>query len=213
MRMVLLGAPGSGKGTQADLLKDKYLCAHISTGDIFRRNLKDKTELGVKAGEFMNRGELVPDEIVIGMVKDRLREPDASSGFLMDGFPRTIPQAEAFDAMLDELGTPLDAIILLDIDEEILVKRLTNRRTCRACGKIWNLLSMKTENKTVCSDCGGELYQRDDDAELVIRNRLKVYHDQTSPLVSWYAKTGKLYTIEASASPDETLKKIQAALG
>ncbi|GHT00100.1 adenylate kinase [Synergistales bacterium] len=213
MRMVLLGAPGSGKGTQADLLKDKYACAHISTGDIFRRNLLAKTELGVKAGEFMNRGELVPDEIVIGMVKDRLRESDAT-GFLMDGFPRTIPQAEAFGVMLEELKTPLDAVVLLDIDEEILVGRLTNRRTCRACGKIWNLLSMKGDNLSPgCPECGGELYQRDDDAELVIRNRLKVYNDQTSPLVSWYAKTGKLYTIEASASPDETLKKIQAALG
>jgi adenylate kinase len=211
--MVLLGAPGSGKGTQADLLKDKYACAHISTGDIFRRNLKEETELGVKAKDFMNRGELVPDEIVIGMVKDRLREPDAASGFLMDGFPRTIPQAEAFDAMLKELETPLDAVVLLDIDEEILVGRLTNRRTCRACGKIWNLLSMNADNGTACPECGGELYQRDDDAELVIRNRLKVYHDQTSPLVSWYAKTGKLHTIEASASPDETALKIQAALG
>jgi adenylate kinase len=194
------------------LLKAKYACAHISTGDILRQNLKDGTELGLRAGVYMNKGELVPDGLVIEMAKERLRKDDAvRDGFLMDGFPRTLPQAEAFETILKELGRPLDAAVLLSIDEEALVRRLSNRRTCRACGGIENLLSMP--GATVCPKCGGELYQRDDDAESVIRNRLKVYHDQTAPLVSWYGEKGLLRTVEASGSPEEILSKIQAVLG
>jgi adenylate kinase len=157
----------------------------------------------------MSKGELVPDELVIEMAKARLREDDAAKGFLMDGFPRTLPQAEVFEKILEELGRPLDAVLLFSIDEEALVRRLSNRRTCRACGKIWNLLSMTGAN---CPDCGEELYQRDDDAESVIRNRLKVYNDQTAPLVSWYEKKGLLRTVEAAGSPEEILQKIQAVL-
>jgi adenylate kinase len=194
------------------LLKAKYACAHISTGDILRRNLKDGTELGLRAEVYMNKGELVPDGLVIEMARERLHEDDAAKGFLMDGFPRTLPQAEAFDKILEELGRPLDAVLLLSIDEEALVRRLSNRRTCRACGKIGNLLSMPAGEAAVCPECGGELYQRDDDAESVIRNRLKVYHDQTAPLVSWYEKKGKLRTVEASGSPEEIFEKIQAVL-
>jgi adenylate kinase len=217
--LVLLGAPGSGKGTQAALLKAKYACAHISTGDILRQNLKDGTELGLQAKGYMDKGELVPDGLVIKMARERLREDDAvRSGFLMDGFPRTLPQAEAFEEILEELGRPLDAVLLLSIDEEALIRRLSNRRTCRACGRIENLLSMTEKpmpegGAAVCPACGGELHQRDDDTESVIRNRLKVYHDQTAPLVSWYEAKKKLRVVDASGSPEEILRKIQAVLG
>jgi adenylate kinase len=191
------------------LLKTKYACAHISTGDILRQNLRDGTELGLQAEVYMNKGELVPDGLVIKMAEERLRKEDG--GFLMDGFPRTLPQAEAFDRILEELGRPLDAVLLLAIDEEALVRRLSHRRTCRACGRIWNLLSMAA-GTTVCPECQSELHQRDDDAESVIRNRLEVYRDQTAPLVSWYEKQGKLRKVDASGSPEEIFGKIQAVL-
>ncbi|MDR3264987.1 MAG: adenylate kinase [Synergistaceae bacterium] len=211
MRLVLLGAPGSGKGTQANLLTEKYGCAHISTGDIFRRNLKNKTELGLRAESFMNRGELVPDELVVRMVSSRLRENDVAGGFLMDGFPRTLPQAEAFDEILKEQNQPLDGVLLLNIDEEFLVRRLTNRRTCRSCGKIWNLLTVPDSEKG-CPACDGDLYQRDDDAADVIRNRLKVYREQTAPLVAWYKSRGALYEYDASGTQEEIFEEIRGTL-
>ncbi|MDR2523649.1 MAG: adenylate kinase [Synergistaceae bacterium] len=208
MRLVLLGAPGSGKGTQAEFLKARHGCAHISTGDILRQNLKDGTDLGLKAKAFMDKGELVPDGVVVGMVRERLlRERE----FLMDGFPRTLPQAEALEKILEELTLPLDAVLLLRVDEELIVRRLTNRRTCRACGKIWNLLAMPPNAD--CPECGGELYRRDDDAESVIRNRLSVYREQTAPLVEWYEKRGKLRAVDAVGSPEEIFAKAEAALG
>jgi len=209
--LVLLGAPGSGKGTQAELLKAKYGSAHISTGDILRQNLKDGTELGMKAKAFMDKGELVSDDLVVQMMRMRLQEKDAAAGFLMDGFPRTVPQAEAFEKILEELSRPLEGALLIKIDEEILVQRLVNRRTCRSCGGIWNLVNMPGIEK--CPDCGGELYQRDDDAESVIRNRLKVYHAQTEPLVSWYEKKALLRTVEAHGTPEDIFKEIQVILG
>lgn len=206
--MVLLGAPGSGKGTQAEFLKVRHGCAHISTGDILRQNLKDGTELGIKAKAFMDKGELVPDGVVVGMVRERLLR---DKEFLMDGFPRTLPQAEALEKILEELALPLDAVLLLKVDEELIVRRLTNRRTCRACGKIWNLLAIPPNAD--CPGCGGELYRRDDDAESVIRNRLSVYHEQTAPLVEWYEKRDKLRAVDAVGSPEEIFAKIEAALG
>jgi adenylate kinase len=187
----------------------KYACTHISTGDILRQNLKDRTELGLRAEAHMNKGELVPDDVVVKMTEDRLR--GVEGGFLMDGFPRTLPQAEAFEKILAELGRPLDAVLLLAIDEEVLVQRLSNRRTCRACGKISNLLAM-ARGANSCPECGGELFRRDDDAEPVIRNRLEVYHAQTAPLASWYGKKGLLREIDASGTPDETFGKIRAVL-
>ena len=213
MRLVLLGAPGSGKGTQANLLKNQYGCVHISTGDILRRNLKEETELGLQAGAFMNKGELVPDDLVITMVRERLSQSDIAEGFLMDGFPRTLPQAESFEKILQELDRPLDKVLLLRVDEELLVRRLTNRRTCRSCGKIWNLLTLDASQAKVCPACGGELYQREDDSEFVIRNRLRVYREQTSPLVSWYEKKELLSIVDASGSPEETFKRVRVALG
>ncbi|MDR2529802.1 MAG: adenylate kinase [Synergistaceae bacterium] len=216
MRLVLLGAPGSGKGTQAEFLKAEYGCAHISTGDILRRNLKDGTALGLEARAFMDRGELAPDDVVVGMVRERLRGGGGEKGFLMDGFPRTLPQAEALGKILEELSLPLDAALLLRVDEELIVHRLTHRRSCRSCGKIWNLLAMPSGaegEKTPCPECGGELYRRDDDAESVIRNRLLVYHEQTAPLVEWYEKRGKLRIVDAVGSPKEIFTKIGAVLG
>ena len=185
MRAILLGAPGAGKGTQAEDIKAHYKCAHISTGDMLRANLKANTELGKKAKTFMDSGMLVPDDVIIGMIEDRLAESDCVNGFLLDGFPRTIPQAEALDELLDKMKRPLDAVILFDVDDDVVVRRLTNRRTCSKCGKITNLLSHQGEN---CADCGGILQQRDDDREEVIRNRLSVYHTQTAPLIDWYEK-------------------------
>ena len=212
MRLVLLGAPGSGKGTQADLLKEKYGAAHISTGDILRRNLKEKTKLGAEAESYMNKGALVPDDLVIRMVSERLRENDVAKGFLLDGFPRTISQAEALETLLGDLKQKLDAVLLFEIDEEALVRRLSNRRTCAACGKIWNLLTMESVSSG-CPSCGGELLQREDDAEAVIRHRMDVYREQTSPLVSWYDDQGLLRRIDASKSREEIFTEIEATLG
>jgi len=214
VRLVLLGAPGSGKGTQADLLKAKYGFVHISTGHILRKNLRERTELGLRAKPFMDKGELVPDEIIVGMVKERLSQDDVAAGFLMDGFPRDIRQAEAFERMLNETKRPLDAVVLIKIDDELVVKRLTNRRTCRACGKVLNFLDLHAEAK-FCPDCGGGLYRRDDDCEQVIRHRLEVYKEVTEPIAAWYEGKGLLYSVEVdkSAYPEDTFKKIEAAMG
>ena len=214
MRLVLLGAPGSGKGTQAGLLKAKYGFIHISTGEILRQNISEKTELGLRAEVFMSKGELVPDAIVIEMVENRLSKDGNAKGFLMDGFPRTVAQAQAFDKFLNAMGRPLDAALLIDVDEELLVRRLTNRRTCRACGKIFNLLNVEagTEN---CLDCGGELYLRDDDDESVIRNRLEVYKKHTEPLVAWYKNKGllRIVKVQEHYMPEDTFRSTEVALG
>ena len=214
MRLALLGAPGSGKGTQAILLEAKYGFVHISTGDILRKNLEDKTELGLRTEAFMNKGELVPDAIIVDMVKERLGKDDAAKGFIMDGFPRTIPQADMFGKMLDGIKRPLDAVILIKIDDELVIRRLTNRRTCHVCGKIVNLLDIAPGTKN-CQDCGGELYHRDDDSEAVILHRIQVYREHSEPLVGWYEAKGLLRSFEVNEStcPDGTLKKIEAALG
>lgn len=211
MRLVLLGAPGSGKGTQAAFLKERYGCVHVSTGDIFRKNLKEETPLGLLAREYMDKGALVPDEVVLKMVSGRLLEPDMKAGFLLDGFPRTVAQAEFLDAFLGERGLGLDVVILFDIEDEVLVRRLSNRRTCRSCGGIFNLLTLEGD-KHVCPACRGELYQRDDDKESVIRNRLKVFHEQTRPLVDWYAGKGLLSSVDASRTPEAISDEIAAIL-
>ena len=211
MRLVLLGAPGSGKGTQAALLKERHGCAHVSTGDIFRKNLKEETPLGLLARSYMDKGALVPDEVVLKMVSERLLEPDMEAGFLLDGFPRTLAQAEFLDRFLEDRQLSLDAVLLFDVQDEALVRRLSNRRTCRSCGAIFNLLTLE-EGVRACPACKGELYQRDDDEESVIRNRLKVFHEQTQPLIDWYGAKGLLRTMDASQSPEAVYGAIAAIL-
>jgi adenylate kinase len=207
MRVILLGAPGAGKGTQAEDIKAYYNCAHISTGDMLRANLKADTELGKRAKKFMDSGALVPDDVIIGMIDERLVESDCENGFLLDGFPRTVPQAEALDILLAKIKCPLDAVVLIEVDDEVVVSRLTNRRTCSKCGKITNLLIHHGEN---CADCGGTLQQRDDDKEEVIRKRLAVFHDQTAPLIDWYEKKKMLHCLNGTRSRSDIFNDIKA---
>lgn len=205
MRAILLGAPGSGKGTQAEDIKNFFDCAHISTGDMLRANLKANTSLGVKAKVFMEAGVLVPDDLMVGMMEERLNEPDCKNGFLLDGFPRTVPQAEALDGLLSKMKSPLDVVILLDVDDEEVVRRLTSRRMCGACGKIVSALS---HGDGKC-DCSGILNQRDDDKEDVIRKRLSVFHKQTAPLIDWYQNRGLLRCLDGERPREAVFEEIK----
>lgn len=206
MNIVLLGAPGAGKGTQAAKLVEKYHMAHISTGDILRAAVKNQTELGLEAKKYMDAGDLVPDELVIGLVKERLQDEDTQAGFILDGFPRTSMQAVALDSELAELNRPLDAAVLVDVDKEVIIKRLTSRRMCRDCGYIG------TDKDTVCPKCGGEMYQRDDDNETTVRNRLDVYESSTAPLIDYYRGCDLLVTIDGDQDPEVVFDEIQKAL-
>ena len=213
MRIILVGPPGAGKGTQAEKIVAKYNVAHISTGDILRANVKAGTELGKKAKSFMDAGALVPDDVIVGMMRGRLAEDDCKNGFILDGFPRTVPQAEALDSLLAEMGIKLDGVILLDVDDDTVVERLCGRRMCKKCGRIFHV-SFKPSSKCDLSDeCGGELYQRDDDKEEVIRQRLAVYHSQTAPLVDYYGKAGLLLRVPGAEAGDKVLGHIEAMLG
>jgi adenylate kinase len=195
MRTVLLGAPGSGKGTQGVVLSKKFDIPQISTGDLLRAAVKAGSELGMKAKEAMDAGALVSDDIVIGLIRERLSEDDAKNGYILDGFPRNIPQAKALDAMLEMLEQPLQGVVLLDVPFEELMQRLTGRRTCKDCGAIYNIYLSPPKQEDVCDSCGGELFQRADDNEETIGNRLKVYEESTAPLVQYYAEQDKLHTI------------------
>lgn len=208
MRIVLLGAPGTGKGTQAKLLADKYKIPQISTGDLLRAAVAGNTDLGRKAKANMDAGHLVPDDIVLGVIQERLSKPDAKGGFILDGFPRNIPQAQALDATLARLGQPLQLALLVDIDPEVLMKRLTGRRTCSHCGAIFNIYFSPSKVAAKCDKCGGALTHRSDDNEATVRNRLKVYEEQTSPLVSYYKAQGKLRTVRGVGSIAEIFKNI-----
>lgn len=212
MRIVLLGPPGAGKGTQAVKLVEKYNIPHISTGDIFRKNLKEKTELGLKAKEYMDKGLLVPDELVVDIVKDRLVEEDCTKGFLLDGFPRTVDQADALETELDKLGIKLDGVINIEVEDEILIGRLTGRLVCRKCGATYHSKFNKPKTEYVCDLCGGELYTRDDDKEETVKNRLLVYKNQTQPLIDYYTKKSMLKTINGEADTDTVFAEICKAL-
>ncbi len=212
MRLVLVGPPGAGKGTQAKYLAKHFGIPQISTGDIFRANVAQKTPLGVEAKRYMDGGDLVPDEVTIAMVRDRLAEDDAASGFLLDGFPRTVPQAEALKQMLADLDTPLDAVLELKVDDTEVVRRLSGRRTCRQCGHVWHLEFDPPKEAGVCDLCGGRLFQRDDDLPETIQRRLDVYAEQTAPLVGYYQDAGLLVTIEATGPVDGVTKRAITAL-
>lgn len=206
MNIVLLGAPGAGKGTQAAKLVEKYGFAHISTGDILRAAVKNQTPLGIKAKTYMDAGDLVPDDLVIDLVKERLQDKDTEKGFILDGFPRTSTQAVALDSELSKLERPLTAALLVDVDKEVIIKRLTSRRMCRECGFIG------TDSDATCPKCNGEMYQRDDDNEATVRNRLDVYENSTAPLIDYYRGCDLLVEIDGNRDPEEVLASIEEAL-
>ncbi len=206
MNIVLLGGPGAGKGTQAAKLVEEFKTPHISTGDMLRAAVAAGTELGKKAKTYMDAGELVPDDVIIGLVIDRLQEPDTDAGFILDGFPRTSAQAVALDAELGKLERPLDAALLIDVDAEIIVKRLCSRRMCRDCGFIGS------EADAACPKCGGEMYQRDDDNEATVRNRLEVYQKSTAPLIDYYLGSELLVKIDGDRDPDTVYADVKEAL-
>lgn len=207
MNIVLLGAPGAGKGTQAAKLVEEFATPHISTGDILRAAVKNQTELGKKAKGYMDAGDLVPDSLIIDLMDERLREPDCEKGFILDGFPRTTAQAVALDDMLVRLERPLDAALLVDVDPEVIIKRLTERRCCKECGYIG------TAADATCPKCGGEMYQRDDDNETTVRNRLDVYAKSTSPLIDYYKGKGLLKSVDGDRSVDTVYVDVKALLG
>ncbi|WP_071396697.1 adenylate kinase [Bacillus tuaregi] len=195
MNLVLMGLPGAGKGTQAEKIVEKYGIPHISTGDMFRAAIKEGTELGLKAKSFMDKGDLVPDEVTIGIVRERLSKDDCNKGFLLDGFPRTVAQAEALENILSDLNKKIDFVINIDVDQEILMERLTGRRICKSCGATYHLVFNPPANPDVCDKCGGELYQRADDNEETVGNRLEVNLKQTKPLLDFYETKGYLRNI------------------
>ncbi|MGD0069068.1 MAG: adenylate kinase [Streptosporangiaceae bacterium] len=212
MRIVLVGPPGAGKGTQAQFIASHLAIPRISTGDIFRYNVTSNTELGRRAKEFMERGDLVPDEVTVAMVRDRLAEDDAQEGFLLDGFPRNVPQAETLKKLLLELDARLSVVLELVVDEDEVVRRLSGRRTCRRCERVWHVLYDPPARHGTCDDCSGKLFQRDDDSEDTIRHRLEVYAEQTSPLVAYYADENILIGIDATGPVEEITSRAMAAL-
>ena len=213
MRLVLLGAPGAGKGTQAKKLIEKHGIPQISTGDILRKAVADGTPLGKEAKSYMDKGELVPDKVVIGLIEDRLKQPDCKKGFILDGFPRNTAQAETLDAMLKKLNMPLDSALSVDVPKDDLMKRLTGRRTCKGCQQMYNVYFSPPKKNGVCDKCGGELFHRDDDKEETIKRRLDVYDAQTAPLISYYKKSGILKSVTGVGGIDEIFKKVCSALG
>lgn len=212
MRIVLLGAPGSGKGTQAKKLMADENIPQVSTGDMLREAVANGTRFGLKAKTLMDAGNLVPDDVVLGIISERLIQPDAQEGFILDGFPRTTQQALDLEELLDELGTPLDTAVLMDVDFDILMKRLTGRRTCSLTGKLLNVYFSSQEEMDECTNAGGELVHREDDNEDTIGNRLNVYRDNTEPLIDFYRDREKLITIDAEGAIDEVYDRLTAAL-
>ncbi|TAM88093.1 MAG: adenylate kinase [Jatrophihabitans sp.] len=212
MRVVLVGPPGAGKGTQAEFIAGHFAIPKISTGDIFRANVSGGTELGREAKKYMDAGDLVPDEVTIAMVHDRLGQDDAASGFLLDGFPRTVRQAGELDSILEELGRSLDVVLDLEVDSDEVVRRLSGRRTCKQCGQVWHLEYDPPQQDGICGRCGGELYQRDDDSAATVRHRLDVYAAQTAPLIAFYSGREQLVSIDALGAVEDVTERAISAL-
>lgn len=213
LRLILLGPPGAGKGTQAAKICQKYNVPHISTGDIFRRHIKEGTEFGKKAQEYMNKGELVPDNLVLEIAEARLMEEDCKNGFLLDGFPRTVNQAEQLDKYLNVRNLSIDQVLDIDIDKEILKTRLIGRRVCRNCGATYHVINMPPEKEGICDVCGGALYQRSDDTAATVENRIEVYNALTMPLVEYYENIGNIAHIDGSTGLEEVFNDIVEAIG
>ena len=213
MKIIMLGAPGAGKGTQAKQIAEKYSIPHISTGDIFRANIKNGTELGKAAKKYMDQGMLVPDELTVKLLLDRVAKDDCSNGYVLDGFPRTIPQAEVLDEALTKLGDAIDYAINVDVPDENIVKRMSGRRACLSCGATYHVEHIPPKKEGVCDICGQELVLRDDDKPETVLNRLKVYHNQTQPLIDYYTKQGVLKTVDGTAALDKVFQAIVEILG
>ena len=212
MKIIMLGAPGAGKGTQAKKIAEKYSIPHISTGDIFRANIKEGTELGKKAKEYMDKGALVPDELVCDLVVDRISQEDAKNGYVLDGFPRTIPQAEALDAALTKIGEKVDYAIDVDVPDDNIINRMSGRRACVACGGTYHIEFNPTKVEGVCDACGGQLILRDDDQPETVKNRLKVYHEQTQPLIEYYQKKNILKSVDGTQDMSKVFDSIVGIL-
>ena len=212
MKIIMLGAPGAGKGTQAKKIAEKYQIPHISTGDIFRANIKNGTELGKKAKTYMDQGLLVPDELVCDLVVDRVQQDDCKKGYILDGFPRTIPQAESLDAALSRLGEAVDYAINVEVPDENIVKRMGGRRACVGCGATYHLVYAAPKKEGICDNCGAELILRDDDKPETVKKRLTVYHDQTQPLIDYYKKAGILKSVDGTQDLNKVFEDIEAVL-
>ena len=212
MKIIMLGAPGAGKGTQAKKIAGKYEIPHISTGDIFRANIKNGTELGKKAKTYMDQGLLVPDELVVDLVVDRVNQKDCENGYVLDGFPRTIPQAEALDKALTAMGQKLDYALNVDVPDENIVRRMSGRRACVSCGATYHLEYAPAKQEGVCDTCGGELILRDDDKPETVQKRLNVYHEQTQPLIDYYTKAGILKTVDGTKEIDQVFQTVTEIL-
>ncbi len=213
MKIIMLGAPGAGKGTQAKKIAAKYGIPHISTGDIFRANIKNGTELGKKAKTYMDQGMLVPDELTVDLVTDRIQKEDCKNGYILDGFPRTIPQAEALDRALEDMNEKMDYAINVEVPDENIVTRMSGRRACVNCGATYHIVHAPTKVENICDVCGGELILRDDDKPETVEKRLVVYHDQTRPLIDYYHEKGILVTVDGTVALDEVFKAITVILG
>ena len=213
MKIIMLGAPGAGKGTQADKICAKYNIPHISTGDIFRANIKNNTELGQKAKSYMDKGELVPDELVVDLVVDRIKADDCTNGYVLDGFPRTIPQAEALDAALAAINDKVDYAINVEVPDENIIHRMSGRRACVACGATYHIVHIPTKVEGVCDKCGAELILRDDDKPETVKNRLNVYHEQTQPLIDYYTAKNVLHEVDGTKAMEDVFSSIVSILG
>lgn len=213
MKIIMLGAPGAGKGTQAKKISEKYQIPHISTGDIFRSNIKEGTELGRKAKGYMDQGALVPDELTIGMLIDRIQKEDCNDGYVLDGFPRTIPQAESLKKAISEMGQKIDFAINVDVPDENIINRMSGRRACISCGATYHIVYNPSKVSNVCDVCGAELVLRDDDKPETVKKRLSVYHDQTQPLIDYYAKDGVLVNVDGTQELSKVFSDIVSILG